>query len=363
MNSRIAKLSLAAAATMVLTTACSKSADSFSLLADASSYKQNAVYIPRKVDILWVVDNSGSMATSQTNLANNFPSFISKFVATGSDFRMAVTTTDAFLAPYHASNNATSFPYKDLSLIRDGAGSVHSGVFVIDPSTPNIADVFLKNIKQGTSGSGDERAFSSFEETLKDSRNSAFRRPDAFLAVILVSDEDDFSHNDSSNGMNTYSFMENYADPSMYSIQHYVDFLTNFTAPAGAGKNFSVNTISILDSTCLAKLQTSAQKIGQRYMDLATATGGKATSLCDDFSDSLKVLADSIVELSSVFQLTREPLEETIVVTVNGVNVPKDAVNGWTYDASTIAISFHGSSVPAAGADVRINFDPKGVKN
>jgi hypothetical protein len=198
---------------------------------------------------------------------------------------------------------------------------------------------------------------------LTDARNSAFRRPDAFLAVIIVSDEDDFSHNDNTNGMNTYNFMENYNDPSMYSIQHYVDFLTNFTASAGAGKNFSVNTISILDSACLNKLQNSAQKIGQRYKQLASATGGKATSLCDDFSDSLKVLADAIVDLSSEFKLTREPIESTISVTVIGVVVPKDAVNGWTYNASAISISFHGSAVPAAGADVRINFDPKGVKN
>jgi len=362
MNTRIAKLSIAAAA--LIFTACSKSADSFSLLADASSYKQNAIYTPRKVDILWVIDNSGSMATSQTNLANNFPSFINKFIATGSDFRMAVTTSDAYLAPYHSSSNAASFPYKDYSLIRDGAGSVHSGVFVINPATPNIADVFLKNIKQGTGGSGDERSFSSFQQTLMDSRNSAFRRPDAFLAVIIVSDEDDFSHNDSANGMNSYMFMENYNDPSMYSIQHYVDFLTNFTASAGSGKNFSVNAISILDSACLAKLaNTSAQKIGQRYMQLATATGGKATSLCEDFSDSLKLLADAIVDLSSEFTLTREPIPETIVVTVNGASIPQDAINGWTYNPTSISISFHGSAVPAAGADVRINFDPKGVKN
>lgn len=360
MKSRLATLSIAAS---VLFTACGKGADSFSLLADASSYKQNAQYIPRKVDILWVVDNSGSMANSQAALANNFSSFINKFIQTDSDFRMAVTTTDAFLAPYHQANQPSVFPYKDYSLIRDGAGSTHSGVFVMDKTTPNKSDVFLKNIKQGINGSGDERAFSSFVETLKDTRNSAFRRPDAFLAVIIVSDEDDFSHNDGTNGMNTYNFMENYNDPSMFSIQYYMDYLTNFTAAAGAGKNFSVNTISILDQACLDQLKNSAQRIGQRYIQLADASGGQKISLCSDFSQSLQVLSQSIVELSSVFQLTREPIPETIVVTVNGVNVPQDAVNGWTYDAATMSIAFHGQGIPQAGADVRINFDPKGVKN
>lgn len=52
----------------------------------------------------------------------------------------------------------------------------------------------MANVKLGTSGSGDERALSSFEKTLINPLNSNFHRPDAFLAIIIVSDEDDFSH-------------------------------------------------------------------------------------------------------------------------------------------------------------------------
>jgi hypothetical protein len=289
-------------------------------------------------------------------LANSFSSFIKKFVTSDSDFHMAVTTSDAYLTPYDSK-------YADYSLIRDGVGSVHSGVFVMDKNTPDMADVFLKNIKQGIAGSGDERSFSSFKVALQDPRNASFRRPDAFLAIIIVSDEDDFSHDDSANGLKSYYFTEKYADPKMYTVQSYVDFLTSYTAAAGAGKNFSVNTISIQDSACLTQLKDSAQKIGQRYIALADATGGQKISLCSDFSQSLQVLSDSIVELSSVFQLTREPIVETISVIVNGVVVPQDATNGWTYDATAISIAFHGTAIPVAGADVKIAFDPTGVKN
>ncbi|MGZ3795891.1 MAG: hypothetical protein ACXVCE_15125 [Bacteriovorax sp.] len=354
MKRPLVTLTLASAALMMA--ACNKSADSFSLLADASSYKQSAQYVPRKVDILWVIDNSGSMDSSQTRLANSFSSFIKKFVATDSDFHMAVTTTDTYLAPYDSQ-------FANFSHIRDGAGSVHSGVFVMDKNTPDMANVFLENIKQGINGSGDERAFSSFNVALNDPWNANFRRPDAFLAIIMISDEDDFSHNDSANGLKSYYFTEDYTDPKMYSIQSYVDFLTTYTAPAGPGKNFSVNTISILDNACLTQLKINSQKIGQRYIALADATGGQKISLCSDFSQSLEVLSQSIVELSSVFQLTRQPLVETISVTVNGAVVPQDATNGWTYDATANAIAFHGNAIPAAGADVRINFDPAGVKN
>lgn len=354
MKSRFAQFSVATVAAAMIA-GCSKSADSFSLLADGSSYKQNAQYIPRKVDILWVIDNSGSMATSQNNLATNFKSFISKFTQSGSDFRMAVTTTDAFLAPYYNDNTRARLrPGKDLN------GTKY---YIMTPDTPDLDNVFLTAVKQGTSGSGDERAFSSFKEALTNQVNDGFHRSDAFLAVILVSDEDDFSHNDYTTGLNGYYFTENYNDPKMYTIQSYVDFLTTFTAAGGAGQNFSVNTISILDQACLDALQNSAQKIGKRYIQLADATKGQKISLCSDFSQSLQVLSESIVELSSVFALGREPIPETIVVTVDGVVVPEDPNNGWTYDPATISIAFHGSAVPAAGADVRINYDPATVKN
>jgi len=353
-KSRLATISLITAAAAMIV-GCSKSADSFSLLADASSYKQNAQYIPRKVDILWVVDNSGSMANSQNALATNFQSFITKFTQSGSDFRMAVTTSDAFLAPYYNDNSRAR--------LRAGKDLSNNNHYIMTPATPDISNVFLTAIKAGTSGSGDERVFSSFKEALTNSVNNGFHRPEAFLAVIMVSDEEDFSHSDYTTGLDGYYFSEDYNDPNLHTVQSYVDFLTSYTAVGGAGKNFSVNTISILDQACLTQLQNSAQKIGTRYMQLATATGGQKISLCSDFSQSLQVLSESIVELSSVFTLSREPIPESIVVTVNGVTVPQDANNGWTYDAASISIAFHGSSVPAAGANVSINFDPAGVKN
>lgn len=353
MNKGLATITLTVAAAAIFA-GCGKSADSFSLLADASSYKQNAQYIPRKVDILWVVDNSGTMETSQTNLGNNFPSFIQNFIDKGSDFRMAVTTTDAYLAPYY--NQETR------SRIRDGAGAVHSGVFVMDKNTPNLVDVFLKNITQGVLGGGDERAFSSFEETLKNPWNAGFRRPDAFLAVIIVSDEDDFSHSDyEGQGLNHYYFSQDYNDPKMHSIQRYVDYLTNFTAVAGAGKNFSVSAISIFDEDCLKQLKDSEQKLALRYGQLVDATGGEKISLCSNFSQSLSELSKALVNLSSSFALNRTPIPESIVVSINGIVIPQGS--GWRYDAAKNSIVFDKSKEPAANDDVRISFDPAGVKN
>ena len=45
-------------------------------------------------DILFVIDNSGSMSIWQTALTDNFTSFIGVFAVTGVDYQIAVITTD-----------------------------------------------------------------------------------------------------------------------------------------------------------------------------------------------------------------------------------------------------------------------------
>jgi hypothetical protein len=97
-------------------------------------------------------------------------------------------------------------------------------------------------------------------------------------------------------------------------------------------------------------------------MQLADLTGGSKGSLCGDFGNTLQTISDRVIELSSVFKLDREPYEESIVVKVDGRDVVKSATNGWTYDATNWSISFKGSAIPGAGADVKIYFDPKSVK-
>lgn len=50
--------------------------------------------VQRKVDVLLVIDNSGSMGEEQANLAENFGPFIAQLEDVGADYRIAITTTD-----------------------------------------------------------------------------------------------------------------------------------------------------------------------------------------------------------------------------------------------------------------------------
>lgn len=344
------------AITIVTALGCSKGNLSFSTLATTADFRQEAVYVPKKIDILWVIDNSGSMATSQANLINNFQSFIGRFTQFNYDFHMAVATTDAWEKQFIVTSQKAKL--RDGAVLVSGQPSTHSGFLVMDKNTPNLSTVFETNIRQGTLGNGDERAFESIYQTLNNetfNTSTGFRRSDAFLAVIIVSDEDDFSNS-------TVGLIENYSDSRLYPISKYTDFLDAYTGGLTAGRNYSVNSISVVDESCKATLNNGAQKVSNRYQQISDLTGGVKGSLCSNFGETLQLISDTIIQLSSSFKLNREPIPETLIVMIDNQVVANDATNGWTYDSVNLVITFHGSAIPQANSSVSINFDPKTIK-
>ncbi|MFN7262899.1 MAG: hypothetical protein ACK5UJ_03765 [Pseudobdellovibrionaceae bacterium] len=327
---------------LVALAACDKSNRSISILGEDQTFQQISNFQPRKIDILWIVDNSGSMGSSQTNLVSNFGSFINRFQSLNYDFHMAVQTSDAFLGKFKNEDYRRR--------LKDGANGNFSGVYVMDRNTPNLSSVFLTNATQGINGSGDERAFSSFLDTLDYVGNADFRRPDAFLAIIIVSDEDDFS-------ATTTTFLNNdYNSPNLIPVSTYKNFLDGF---AGAS-NYSVNAITILDNACLAKLNSSfsGRRIGQRYIDLANQSNGVKASLCGDFAQSLQLISDTIITTAQSFVIDREPVPGTLKIYVNGVEVLENPTTGYTYDAATRTVTFSTAASPPAGASIQVVYDP-----
>lgn len=330
-------------ALLAMTVACEKNDRSFSVLAVSQSYESGVAYTPKPIDILWVIDDSGSMQSSQNNLVSNFQSFITKFQTKNYDFHMAVQSTGAWQALF-AGNPANSSYGK----LKDGVGSNHSGIFVMDKNTPNLSDVFVTNASLGINGTGDERAFQSFEATLNSSLNPTFRRPDAFLAIIILSDEDDFSRTKSSFGN------DNYNDQYLRPVSYFKTYLDN---KVGA-QNYSVNTISILDQQCLNQLLINAQKISTRYISLADMTGGAKVSLCGNFGTGLDLIAGTIIAANSVFKLAKVPVVSTIRVKINGIVIAQNASNGWTYESAENTVTLHGTAIPDGDDQIIIDYDP-----
>lgn len=355
----ITKLTLMLACFMGLS-ACDKSGGGISILAAEENFKVSVSTQARPIDIMWVVDNSGSMNSSQQNLASNFNAFIQDFVALNYDFRMAVTTSDSWFNQYNSNafysprwrkgNRASLF---NPSYNPQGANT-DSGIFVMDRTTTDLSSVFTTNIRVGTQGNGDERAFASMLRSLNHGANNDFRRTNAFLSIIIVSDEEDFSTNNA-------DFNESYSNPNLISVASYVSSLDGLTASTANNRRdrYQVSNISIRDAACLASLGDSSQKIQQRYDQIADITGGSKNSLCDSFLTVLDNIKNSVLAAAAVFALDRTPIAGSIVVKVDGTTIP-EGVSTWSYESVTNSVRFATAYATSLSADsnISITYDP-----
>src|SRR5262249_53861058 len=88
---------LAGALAAIFGSGCTGSPGAFHLQ-QANEIKNASLEISTKIDLLWVVDNSSSMDVEQQRLRDGFAAFAHKYMQPTWDIRVAVITTDAYLA-------------------------------------------------------------------------------------------------------------------------------------------------------------------------------------------------------------------------------------------------------------------------
>ena len=174
------------------------------------------VSVARPTDILFVVDNSRSMEEEQEELGRSFSRFIDAIAGSGS-YRIAVVTTDQsydFDDPGEMGGlsriiHDPRYPHGIIDIddtrcapvrprIEHGCFRGRANERIVDSETSGRAaqiERFGRNVRVGTCGAGAEQAFASMSSALAqlDGCNRGFRRDDANLVIIFVSDEDDRS--------------------------------------------------------------------------------------------------------------------------------------------------------------------------
>ena len=257
-------------------------------------------------DILWIIDNSGSMNTFQTRLSDNMSNFMSYLNLTGNvNFRMGFITTDQYhlVAPF------------------------------IDNNTPNVnleAAYIIDSI--GTHGSGTEKGLEKSLQALEYfSLSGEFIRYDAMLIMIFVSDENDYSP------LAVWDYIQGYLGIKPQSkIKAYAvigDYPQGCNTSNGS---WSVNA-----------------NFGGDYYDVMNYFGGDWYSICDyDWSTNMTNLAQDIT-IKSAFELEEpDPIIDTIEVYVNGQLVTL----GWSYDPANNWVRFDENNIPSGGQTIRIEY-------
>ncbi len=163
------------------------------------------------IDILWIVDNSASMAEEQQALGSNFESFIDQLALSGLDFQTAVTSTDTCDAVQPTQLELVMCPSDDASLQHQGRFMGLPGQTVLNASTPNLTSLFSDYTNIGTNGSVFEHGLTAAKMGIAKSlsgENETLVRDGAFLSVIVLSDEEDdgigLQQTDQFSGINYY---------------------------------------------------------------------------------------------------------------------------------------------------------------
>ena len=248
------------------------------------------------VDIIWVIDFSGSMHGDYDRLMAGIEAMMNALPKT--NWRLNIISTDS-----NYSVSEEQFP-------------------LVPGDTIDDAKALYNSISGGTREDGFESIHDYIEEN---SYASTWLRDDASLLAVFVSDEDDQSLHDMLD-------LDDFID--WYAVQRETVFLS------------SIVNLDPADSSC----NTAAHNTGDRYIDATNYFSGIIVDICSDDWSTGVADATKQVEPYEEWTLSYVPIENSIRIFYDGV-----VNSGWVYDSTTNVVDFTGN-VPESGVLVEISY-------
>lgn len=252
------------------------------------------------VDILFVIDNSGSMRSEQDKLSERISGFME--VIKDLNWQIAMTTTDPRSGAIVSGPDGKSRAWGD-GQFRPFDGNGGSQYILKANRQPDaVAQQWLSEaINVGTRGSGDERGinatYRAIEHMNESSIHADFFRPQASLAVVVISDEDECSRFDCRD--------RNHGADNSKSVPD--NLISHVLQTFGPEKPFNFHSIIWVpgDNSC-----NTAPYAGNTYQRLSQLTGGVSGSICaDNYSQILTDMGERVVELVESTQLSCPPAD------------------------------------------------------
>ena len=337
------------------------------------------------VDILFVDDNSGSMSFEQAHMADRFSSFLSQLDGRSIDYRIGIITSDVSTAAARSiyPDSANFWTTNNDARTINQNGSLQDGNLVpfngagsfVTSTTPNKEQLFANTIKRPETTqcenflrqypnsqppaqgiidncpSGDERGI--FAANLFFDKNpSSFIRPNAHLAVVFLSDEDERSN------------YQLYATDPGFALSAYdqPETLLNKITSAYSGKTASFHAIIVKDAACAAiqsqqlgpngtygtTFNSVAGSIGYKYGDARRLTNGILGDICaNDYGSQLANISANIVDrITDITLACANPGDLTVTLAP-----PLNTIT-WTVSGSTLHFS---QSLPP-GTQVHVRY-------
>ncbi|MSQ03214.1 MAG: VWA domain-containing protein [Myxococcales bacterium] len=255
------------------------------------------------VDILWVLDNSGSMSEEHDSLAEHAAAFTDTLAGADLEFRLALVSTDV----------------ADVGTLLGP---------ILDEGSERLTETFVEAVQSaGIRGARDEEGFAAAIAGA-DPDTTEFGRGKADLQVVIYSDED---------------------DRGSMEVDEFLDELEG----THSGYHVAVNVV-VGDAPSGCASAVAAADAGLRYQEARELSGGVRESICTVEMDAvLQRLANYVIGLNAKFPLTELPLLNTLEVQVDDVVIPRRDVDGWRYHGIDNSIVFDGWAIPRPGAKIQ----------
>lgn len=284
------------------------------------NFRQND--LNKTLDIVVVVDNSSSMKDEQEKLSEKLTKLIS--YVEDADWKVAVMTTD----PDDSCR-----------------GIVTKEEFDLNPE--EVRDQFKRAVKPGIDGSHIERGILQAVNGLKSCQDTQWVRPDSTVAVLIVSDEDNCTHEELAD--------EQCRDEGYKNHTYLTDYLAQ---DLGRTLGESARVYGIIWSPW--EEQNTALNQGKTYLKAIEATridrtpeAIKATTgtiWADDYSNVLERISKDINQnLKYTYTLEHTPIDGNITIYENETKMEPSQ---YTVQGQTIQFS----KAPIFSADIRVEY-------
>ncbi len=267
-------------------------------------------------DIIWIIDESGSMSEEQQSVATNAVNFFNRAIAYGLDFRMGVTDV-------HIGNDG-------MFCTDDG----QSNDFFLTPTSLSqfqacALEPWGSLTYEGGSEHGITQGYNAIVNHLPRMNAPDRIRPEAQLVIIYVSDE-------AAQEVQTSCGSSPPWDPACIQaeVQPTINLLLGLSNPEGQGTAHAI--VGPPPSGC-----STAPDPGGGYLEIATATGGQIASVCQaDLGATLQIIIEDIVANSSPVVLHHYPISVSVAAAKDGVALERSRLDGFDYRSSANTIVF-----------------------
>jgi hypothetical protein len=284
----------------------------------------------RRVDLLFVVDPNERMTAHRKRMAAAAATFAAVAAAARTDFHLASTSSvEGSLEVFGQLHGDPRFVNRELARTpAQIATEMHTRIDLPERSGPSLGvDALLRALSPELTASVDPASCQCCAAPNICAaggcrrRNWGFRRPDAALEVVVLTDAPDSSAASVRQG---YTALREHADPLL-------------------GQATRVHGLLPGDGC--------AAQVAQPWAELVRVTGGTRHDLCADGDAVMRALAQELFGPARRFLLTRPAIAATLAVELDGRVVAQHEVS---YDPTANAVTF--AHPPADGVQITVRY-------